>query len=319
MNIKILIGVIAAVVIAALGVWHGQRTASIGNEEAARARAEADEARRELERARENEALRAELSRLNQAVAAISSQTAHAANPQPDPAFPDSPVPAADGQLEVPSTRKLSPQAVEGLVNLIQGAVDFQTKAQIDRARERLNLAPMQEQAIRDIVDDAVAEGRENLRRLLSGEARLSEVPSAEEWGAELERNILAQLNPEQQNAYQHYKQEDIIATARLAANNEMLRSQSALGLSLEQQDRMYEVLYHQSVVNQVPGAAAQAGRPREPLAAFEWQIAQKVEAMEPILTPAQLATYRQMQEKPLKFVKWLSSLGGSSAQDGTR
>jgi hypothetical protein len=319
MKLKIFIGIVAAAMVGALGMWQGQRMASARNQDAARARAEADELRRELERTRENEDLRAELSRLNQALATISNQAVRAATPQPPPASADLPVTASDGQPEAPKPRKMSPQAAEGVANLVQGAVDFQIKAQIERARERLNLAPTQEQAIRGIVDDAVAEGRENLKRLLSGDAPLSEVPTAEDWAMGLERKILAQLTPEQQSAYQYYKEEDITATARLAANDELLRSQAALGLSQAQQDQMFQALFAQSVLSQKPREAAQAGRPQDPVAAFEWQIAQKVRAVEPILTPAQVDTYRQMQEGPLKFVKWLSSLGETPAQGATR
>lgn len=299
----------------ALAVWQATRLAGARRVEAELRAQVAEHAalQEELDRQRQELDLRAEVARLREAVAGIgaAAQPAPSARATPVSTGAAASTPgAASANPAPPPAAEATNRLVSGAVDLLQAAVDFQVKAQLARARERLNLTPAQEEALRGIVDAALATGRENLKRVLSGQVRPEEVPTAEQWGADLERQVLAQLSPDQQAAYQQYKREDLSAAARLAANDEMLRVQSSLGLSLEQQDQVFNALYTHALNNSDP-AAAQAGRPHDPVAAFEWQIHQKLKSLEPVLTPVQMETYRQMQEGPLKFVRWLGSLAG--------
>ena len=310
MKTKIILGIAAAASIAAIAAWQLDRLTAARNEAAElRAQAaEADALRQEVERLRQNDELKSEVARLRESVTAMNRQAGRVDLVQQPPA------PAA-ANPDATNTANTNAQWVNGAVDLLKGAANFQAKAQIARAKERLNLSTNQENAIRGIVDNAIATGNENLRRVLSGSARADEVPSTEQWGAALEQQILSQLTPDQQAAYQKYKQEDQSATARLTANDELLRIQSSLRLSQEQQDQMFKILYVQALNGADPSTASPAGRPADPLAAFQWQVAEKLKAAESVLTPAQMATYRDMQQGSLDFVKWLATLGAGAPQ----
>jgi hypothetical protein len=183
-------------------------------------------------------------------------------------------------------------------------ATQFFVEAQLARAKERLNLSPEQEQDIRGVLTQALEKGREDLQKVLTGQARTDEVPTQEEWARKLEDQILAQLSPEQQTAYQQYKREDIMANARLQANGELLLVQNLLGLTQDQQDQTFALLYDQAVNQMTADPAYVASRPREPLAAMEWGNEQKLKALEGALTPQQLETYRKLQAAQAQLVK---------------
>jgi hypothetical protein len=163
-------------------------------------------------------------------------------------------------------------------------------------ARERLNLSPEQEHAMRGAVTNALQTGSENLRKLLAGEATYDEVPTLEEWSRELEQEILATLTPKQQTAYQQLKHQEQVANARMVANTELLLVQGSLGLDTQQQDAMFAVLYDQALRQMETDLQVVAGRPRDPVAAAEWDARLKREQLQGVLSPAQLANYQRLQ-----------------------
>lgn len=199
----------------------------------------------------------------------------------------------------------------DGIDSVTNAAIE----AQLARARERLQLTPEQDQSLREVVTNALARGAESLRKVLVGEARPDEVPTQTEWAHSLEQQILSGLTPEQQSAYQKYKQEDISANARLLAHGELLLVQNPLGLSLQQQDEMFAVVYDQSVNQFDDASATSAGRPRDPLAAMEWQGEQKLKALASVLTPSQLDDYRRLQQTQFDSVKRLFSQAAPAAK----
>jgi hypothetical protein len=195
-----------------------------------------------------------------------------------------------------------------GEVDWIRAATGRQLDAQMAQARERLNLNPDQDKNIRATVEKAIEQGKENLQNVLTGKARTDEVPTVEQWSRGLEQQIMAQLTPEQQTAYQAYKREDINASARLMANGELMQVQSTLGLSQDQQDQMFNVIYEHSVKRLNPDPSQPATGPTEPLAALEYQTAQMLAALEPVLTPQQMESYRQIQAARIQYVKGIFS-----------
>jgi hypothetical protein len=186
----------------------------------------------------------------------------------------------------------------------LNSATNVVLDAQLARARERLNLTPEQDRDLREVVTKAIEQGTESLRKVLAGEARPDQVPTQTEWAKALEQQILSALTPEQQAAYQHYKREDISTNARLLANGELLLIQNPLGLSSQQQDQMFAVLYDHAVTQMDDASTSSPGRPRDPLAAMQWQGEQKLKALESVLTPAQLDDYRRMQQTHFDSVK---------------
>ena len=172
------------------------------------------------------------------------------------------------------------------------------------RARERLNLSQEQEQTVRGLVNSALQEGRENLQKVLSGQASFEDVPTQMQWAKALEQQILSSLTPEQQTAYQKYKREDISANARLVANSELLHVQNSLGLSEEQQDQVFAVLYNQTLSQLDPDPNSLATQPHNPVRAAELSGQQKLDSLQSVLTTSQLEAYRQLQQSYLGMLK---------------
>lgn len=207
-----------------------------------------------------------------------------------------------------------TPRQPRGLAALTGGGLNRLVDSRMNLARERLNLTPAQEDAWRGVVSNAFQSGQESIRRLMAGEATYDEVPTLQEWTLALEKELLATLTPEQQAAYQEYRHQDNIANARLAANTEILLVQQNLGLDSSQQDAMFAVLYDQSLEQMTADAAALAQRPRDPVAALDWDAARKRAALEGILTPVQIENYQRLQDGYRNTVsRWLRPLSPRS------
>ncbi len=115
------------------------------------------------------------------------------------------------------------------------------------------------------------------------------------------EDQIRALLSPEQQTAYAAMKDEDAMNNARLSANGELLQMQVNCGLMLEQQDKVYAVLYDQILrQNKEESAGRSAANPAEAMQAMQER---KLQALQGILTSTQLEGYRQQQERQLQFM----------------
>ena len=262
----------------------------------------------ELARLRGSEdSMKQEVARLRGQLGAILREKAGSdkqAMPQPLlPGVGRSGLPTASGDL-VESSGMTGAEALNIATNVV-------LEAQLARARERLQLTPEQDQNLREVVTKAVEQGAESLRKVLAGEVRPDQVPTQIEWAKSLEQQILSTLTPEQQAAYQNYKREDISTNARLLANGELLLVQNPLGLSSQQQDQMFAVLYDHAVNQMDDASATSPGRPRDPLAAMEWQGEQKLKALESVLTPAQLEDYRRMQQAQFDSVRRVFARAG--------
>jgi DNA-directed RNA polymerase sigma subunit (sigma70/sigma32) len=119
------------------------------------------------------------------------------------------------------------------------------------------------------------------------------------------EQQIKALLTPEQQAGYKDYQQEEAAQNARLAANNELLQMQSMLGLTPQQEDQAFGILYNLTL-DQLNGKATPAFT--NAAEQMQWASDQKVNALQSVLSASQLDAYRQLQETQLKFVKSIVS-----------
>ena len=190
---------------------------------------------------------------------------------------------------------------------MMKGYMEQMVVGKINKMRDKLNLTPDQDQAIREILLKQADVQAEAAQSVFSGKMTREDLVQAQKSaGGDPEKQIQALLTPDQQAAYNEYKKEDAISNARLAANAEMLQMQNTLGLSTEQQDKVYEVLYDQ-YAKQLSGAAAggQTGSTNaDPLAAVQTQLDQKLKALESVLTPTQLESYRQFQQAQVKMIQ---------------
>jgi len=204
-------------------------------------------------------------------------------------------------------------EAARSISNAISGAIDFGVEAEIVKARTRLSLTGEQEERIRGLVGQAMKEGGENLRKVLAGEVSVDEVPTAEEWGLDLEQKVLSVLSSDQQANYWYYKHQDAMAKARLMANDELLEVQDTLGLTEDQQDQMFTVLYDQALSRLDPDPEQMGLRPQDPLDAAEWEYHQRVADLQGVLTAEQIEIYRRGQEGRLALFRGIRSLIGKN------
>jgi len=118
------------------------------------------------------------------------------------------------------------------------------------------------------------------------------------------QEEIKALLTPEQAKAYEEYQQEEKVSNARLAANAELLQMQGALGLSQEQQDRVFSALYDFTLDTLNGKIEDSIPKDGDPAAAVSRHLDRKVRALEGVLTPEQMGSYRNLQESQAKMIQ---------------
>lgn len=297
------------------GVWQRARLKRLAAEnlQLTEQTAQLKSLQHENERLRKIEVDRAELERLRglqSEVARLRAQVSSAHVAAATVPAPKSPGKDSQGDDGAASTKAAEPAEKDGnrfagnVSQVMKGFLEQQLMGQLSRMKTRLNLSPEQEEAIRQIMMNQIEQSAEMSQRMLSGKMTKQEMIDSAKGMKNPEDQIRALLSPEQQTAYKDFKTEDNAANARLVANAEMLQMQNVLGLSQEQQDRVFSALYEHTQ-KQLDGQAADPALPgSDPTAMMERQIAAKVKSLEGILTPAQLQSYRQLQESQLKLMK---------------
>jgi hypothetical protein len=119
-------------------------------------------------------------------------------------------------------------------------------------------------------------------------------------------------LTPEQAAEYDKYRQEELQVLAARVANMELLQIQSALQLTTEQQEQVYNILYDQTL-------KTVSGTNQMPLTAWQDQLKARTEALRGVLTPEQFQAYQKQQEAQRQMMNSLiQSFGvGSNSIDG--
>jgi len=125
------------------------------------------------------------------------------------------------------------------------------------------------------------------------------------------ETQIQALLTPDQTAAYPGYKRDEASFNARTRANLDMAQLREAtLGLTSEQEDRAFAALYQVSF-DRLTGATQPYVKGE--VETMLWSMEQQARALEPVLTPTQLESYRQAQASQAKVIRDLySKLAGS-------
>lgn len=119
--------------------------------------------------------------------------------------------------------------------------------------------------------------------------------------GGDPEAQIKALLTPDQLAEYPAYQQDENVHNASLAANTEVTQLQTTLELTQDQLDPVYAALYDLTL-NELSGKATPP--PSTNMTdALTWSFDQKVKILTPLLTPAQLETYRQQQASMASLV----------------
>ncbi len=198
----------------------------------------------------------------------------------------------------------------KAMKGMMEAAMKQQMEGKLGRMKDKLNLSADQEAQIRAIMEQQFGAGSAMAQKMLSGKLSKEEMADAGKQAANPESQIKAVLSPEQQTAYTEVQQEEQHNNARLMANSELLQMQGALGLSQEQQDKVFQALYAQSehqMAGMTDGTGAKGFDPQA-------MLDQKLEAMKGVLTDDQFTRYKAMQDQQLKLIQAFLPKDGSDA-----
>lgn len=188
----------------------------------------------------------------------------------------------------------------KAMKGMMEAAMKQQLEGKIAGMKSKLNLTPEQESQIRTLLEQQSNAGSELAQKMLTGKMTKEEMADIQKLQADPEAQIKALLSPEQQTAYSELQTEERHNNARLMANGELLQMQSALGLSQEQQDKVFQALYAQTE-QQLSGAANGSNAKSYDPATI---ITQKLEALKGVLTEEQFTRYKAMQEQQMKLIQ---------------
>ena len=192
--------------------------------------------------------------------------------------------------------------------DLMNQGMKQQFEGKLSRMTATLHLTPEQARAARDILMREAGVMSAGMQQAFSGKFDKDELASMAKGAGNPEEQIKALLTPDQRAAYPGYQQEESAFTARQSANFELIQMESALGLTSEQEDRafaaLYDVTFNQLTnINGLTKGAMPTSVPAStnPADIMQWSFDQKDKALESVLTPTQLDSYRQQQALQLK------------------
>jgi RNA polymerase sigma factor (sigma-70 family) len=222
-------------------------------------------------------------------------------------------------QLRAQLTRQSSDAASNpipgAMADAMKHAMEQQVEGQLARMTASLHLTPEQAQAVRDILSRKAQVMSAGMQQAFSGKFDKVELTRLAKEGGDPDAQIKALLAPEQKADYKNYQQEENAHTARQAANSELVQLDSSLSLTPDQMDRAFAALYEVSF-NQLTGAAKPSTTNQAE--AMQWALDQKARALEPVLTPTQMDTYRKQLAIQSKLTRdILSKMDATGAAGG--
>jgi hypothetical protein len=163
---------------------------------------------------------------------------------------------------------------------------------------------------------DAEADGQTAMMRQISaGKFDREALDKLEADVGDPETQIQALLTPDQTAAYPGYKKDEASFNARSTANLDMVQLRdTTLGLTSEQEDRAFAALYQVSF-DRLTGTIQPYVKGE--VETLLWLMEQKAKALEPVLTPTQLESYRQAQASQANALRDLLSklVGGGGSK----
>ncbi len=206
---------------------------------------------------------------------------------------------------------------LSGAMSMAQGMLEQQLQGRLARMKAKLNLTPEQEQSIHDLLMKQAEASSQAAQNMLLGKGSMKDfMRDAAKSGMNQEDQIKALLTPEQLAAYPDLQKEETAANARSTANAELLQLQGSIGLTDDQLDKVFPVLYEQTLkqLNGKMEGLNPAQAAANPMQVAQQMFEQKAKALEGILTPTQMEGYRQFQASQLKMVQamWDGSAGAT-------
>ncbi|MBI2947278.1 MAG: sigma-70 family RNA polymerase sigma factor [Verrucomicrobia bacterium] len=316
------VGAITALVVAGVTVpiWQQARLNHLAaeNNRLLAQTAELPALREEVERLRPLKVDHAELERLRGLQSEVLQLRAQVGNAR----RAEAEVAKLKAQMSRPKPGQPGANDAEGRTNqfdgvigdMMKGLMEQQFLGQLTRMKAKLNLTPEQEQSIRGILLKQAEQGVQVAQRAFTGKLTNEDIEGSYQSDSNPKDEINALLSPEQQAAYKEFKKEEAASVARLAANAELLQIQGTLGLSQEQQDQVFNILYERSLGQGLDNAEVSSPKSTDPLARIQQQFQQTLKSMEKVLSPSQFESYRQFQESQLKMFKNFAPMSESGA-----
>lgn len=210
---------------------------------------------------------------------------------------------------------QLAKQAENAASNPVAGAMaqamERQMEGSLSRMTAALQLNDEQVHEVRDILMRQAQAMAAGMQQAMSGRYDQDELSRLRHENGSAQELIKALLTPDQLAAYADYERAEAAHNASMLANSELLQMQSNIGLTEEQMDRAYAALYevHFGQMTNAGGPdPTTPTSPADPLVAqaelLQQAMERKLASMEPILTEAQLQSYRRQQEIQLQLVK---------------
>jgi RNA polymerase sigma factor (sigma-70 family) len=204
----------------------------------------------------------------------------------------------------------------------IYAATGLEKKRALERLalmKAKLNLSDDQEHAIREVMLRKVELNSQRAHNdIASGRLTPEQISAMQKESEGTEEKIKALLSPEQLAAYPDYQQEEASITARRIASAEVSRLTEELDLTNEQRDAMTKILgdLYAKRATAKPGITGIVGgadvtpaeRRKRQTKLAEEVLNETLKAYEGILTPEQLATFREDQTAIIDIMRLMEA-----------
>ena len=261
------------------------------NEQIARLQAERDQLATEMARAKNSQAL------------AQAQLGAYQKQHPPTPAISAKP----PGTAAAPATPPPAGNPFASMITnmLGSGFLDAEMKKQanikLSHMKEMLHLTDAQTQSIGDLLLKQSQLQSQQTMDLLSGKINLQQMKAETASQDNPDAEIKALLTPDQLAAYPAFEQAESTVAFDNVARMEASQIAGQYDLSTEQQEQIHTA-FAQLAVNQ-SAAPVNADNPADSLVAQQKALLdQKLQVLTPILTPDQLASYRESQLNQIKM-----------------
>ena len=210
------------------------------------------------------------------------------------------PAPAAAAIAPAPAGNPFANMMTNLLGSGFSGLLEAQEKktvgTQVAHMREMLHLTDAQAQAITDLLLKQKEAEAQKVMGLFTGKSSVEEAQADEDKAAPEDAGIKALLTPEQLAAYPAYQQAEQTVATDNAARQEASQLAGDYDLTPDQQEQIHTALTqfalnHPAHADGTTDTDAAAGLDQE-----KALLEQKLQVLAPILTPDQLASYREAQ-----------------------
>ena len=184
---------------------------------------------------------------------------------------------------------------------MIKVAMKQQHEQQLQILIKRLHLTPDQIAQVEAAYDAQDKNAEDMAAKMFSG-GKID--PQSISQAKSVAQTLDAILTPDQKTAYQQVQADQKSNSAETMASMQLNQMSPGLQLSDTQKDQVYTALYQTQMDTQDPNWIKTNNNPTDPSSMLDAQAAARDSALAKILTPDQMATYRQQEQSQLNMQK---------------